>query len=148
MSNDPNNAETSTIIKDTFLILLIIIITMYPWSYLSSTVLGDWLNSSLTGAALFCFGVYFSLHVADEFVSRSVSRRALRVLRVIMASMAMAISIRAMIEFMLHGVPAITWPMQKEWCACFIAFGIIVYCAFILIPPARNWLSTKISDRS
>lgn len=67
---------------------------------------------------------------------------------VIFQIVALGSAVGAMINFTLHGAPAITWPMQKEWRGYFVAIGIIVYCAFTLIPPARNWLSTKISDRS
>jgi len=149
MSNDPNTSiHRLAIAKDFLRIALTIIIVMYPWSYLSSDLIGDWLNSSLIGWTLIIFGFYVSIFIAEQIVVSPELMRVLCDLRFVIATIAMISAVGATVKFVLHGAPVITWPMQKEWRAFFVASGIIVCCGVILIPPARTWLSTKIRDRS
>ena len=149
MSNDSNDYTTiSAYIKKLVALVAVIALTMAAWFLISAEILNDWPDHSMIGQSLLFVGMYGFTHFVEGVTERPALQRAMHKVSIITAITAMILAIAAMIEFALHGAPAMTSPMQNEWRAHFVAIGIITSSAVILMPPALNWVTVKIGDRS
>jgi len=148
MSNDPNiSTRVFVYVKNLAVLLAAIYLAAIAWFQISGDILNDF-PDSMSGSALLFIGAYGFVCIADGFVENLAIERAYHKLGTIFAIAASGFAVGAMIEFALHGAPGMTWPMQNEWRAHFVALGVFVFCVNILIPPVFIWLTSKMSDHS
>ena len=148
MSHDPHvSTPILTSIKKLLAALGLLIFAMHLFYSAAVQSFENGKDRPIVSAMVF-FGFYVLMWSIAELRGREYLTPSWRAFRIIWGIVAMALALDEMIQFATDGAPAITWPMQNEWSAHFIAIGIIVFCAVDLIPRALTWLTDNISKYS
>lgn len=149
MSNETNDHKTipAGIMKLIGLVAATLF-TMAGWFVISTAILNDWPDHTTIGYAFFFVGACAFTHCIGGVAERPALQRSMRKASLIAGIIAMILAFSAVIEFAIHGAPAMTSPMQNEWRAHFSAIGIITFCAATIMPSALNWMKVKIFDRT